>query len=118
MWSACLPRSSKQGQVASQSSQSLTGQQLVVGSEPLPGTAPHDLRHTHAAVLTSRGVPRSAVEERLGHEPVDTTVCLYGFLLPSIERGVLAALDDAFGDPLQNSPVPPVVPRDRREGGE
>jgi integrase len=67
---------------------------------------PHDLRHTHAAVLIARGVPLSAVKERLGHESINTTDGLYGFLLPQVDRGVLAALDEAFGDPLTDTAVP------------
>lgn len=61
---------------------------------------PHDLRHSHAAILIARRVPLSAIKERLGHEDIGTTDKLYGFLLPQVDRGVLAALDDAFGDPI------------------
>lgn len=71
---------------------------------------PHDLRHTHAAVLISRGVPLSAIKERLGHEDISTTDKLYGFLLPSVDRGVVAALDEAFGDPLAESSIPQPSP--------
>lgn len=65
-----------------------------------PRPSMHDLRHSHAAILIARGVPLSAIKERLGHESITTTDGLYGFLLPQVDRGVLAALDDAFGDPL------------------
>lgn len=71
---------------------------------------PHDLRHTHAAVLISRGVPLSAIKERLGHEDIGTTDKLYGFLLPSVDLGVIAALDEAFGDPLAEPAIPQPSP--------
>jgi integrase len=64
-----------------------------------PRPSMHDLRHSHAAVLIARGVPLSAVKERLGHENITTTDGLYGFLLPQVDLGVLAALDDAFPAP-------------------
>lgn len=71
---------------------------------------PHDLRHSHAAILIARGVPLSAIKERLGHDSIDTTDRLYGFLLPQVDRGVLAALDDAFSPAEPASPLPADVP--------
>lgn len=74
--------------------------------------SPHDLRHTHASILIAAGVPLSAIKERLGHEDITTTDGLYGFLLPQVDQGVLAALDAAFpvspeqhDEPLE-SPLP------------
>lgn len=67
---------------------------------------PHDLRHSHAAILIARGVPLSAIKERLGHDSIDTTDRLYGFLLPQVDRGVIAALDDAFSPSVPASPLP------------
>ena len=75
-----------------------------------PRPSMHDLRHSHAAVLIARGVPLSAIKERLGHESINTTDGLYGFLLPQVDRGVIAALDDAFGDPLTGPANFPSVP--------
>ncbi|MEI3845303.1 MULTISPECIES: tyrosine-type recombinase/integrase [unclassified Microbacterium] len=53
------------------------------GLVPL-GTAPHihDLRHTHASWLISRGVPLPYIQARLGHEKITTTVDTYGHLVP------------------------------------
>lgn len=67
-------------------------------TEPQPSI--HDLRHAHASVLVSRGVPMMAVKERLGHESIATTDKLYAFLAPSVGEVVVTALDEAFGDPL------------------
>lgn len=73
-------------------------------TDPQPSV--HDLRHAHASVLVSRGVPMMAVKERLGHESIATTDKLYAFLAPSVDDVVLAALDEAFGDPLAIPAVP------------
>lgn len=60
---------------------------------------PHDLRHTHAALLIARNVPLSAIKDRLGHKSIKTTDDVYGYLLPQVDRVVLAALDEALGVP-------------------
>lgn len=60
---------------------------------------PHDLRHTHAALLIARNVPLSAIKDRLGHKSIKTTDDVYGYLLPQVDRAVLAALDSALGVP-------------------
>lgn len=55
----------------------------AAGVVPL-GRAPgiHDLRHTHASWLISRGVPLPYIQARLGHEKITTTVDTYGHLVP------------------------------------
>lgn len=42
----------------------------------------HDLRHTHASLLLGAGVPIIAVQRRLGHRSITTTVDTYGHLSP------------------------------------
>lgn len=76
-----------------------------------PQPSIHDLRHAHAAILVSRGVPLSAVKERLGHESIHTTDKLYAFLQPSVDTALIGALDEAFGDPLSDPAVPVSSPR-------
>jgi integrase len=56
----------------------------------------HDLRHTHAAWLISAGVPLPAIQRRLGHESITTTIDTYGHLLREVDDQVLAALDAAI----------------------
>lgn len=48
-----------------------------------------DLRHTHASMLLAANVPIHVVQQRLGHESIQTTVNVYGHLVP--EAGMLAA---------------------------
>jgi integrase len=43
---------------------------------------PHDLRHTHVALLLAGGTPLTAVQHRLGHEGIQVTSDIYGYLLP------------------------------------
>ena len=70
-----------------------------------PRPSIHDLRHAHASILVSRGVPMMAVKERLGHDSIATTDKLYAFLAPRVDAQVLGALDEAFGDPIGGLPV-------------
>lgn len=44
----------------------------------------HDLRHSHASWLISRGVPLPTIQRRLGHESITTTVDTYGHLSPDM----------------------------------
>lgn len=56
------------------------------------GATLHTLRHTHASVLLMAGMDMRTVQERLGHAKVETTLELYGHLMPGRD-GVAA---DAF----------------------
>lgn len=51
----------------------------------------HDLRHSHASWLIAKGVPLPYIQRRLGHEKIETTVDVYGHLLPE----ALSATRDA-----------------------
>jgi integrase len=57
----------------------------------------HDLRHTHAAWLISAGVPLPAVQRRLGHQNITTTIETYGGLMPEVDTALVAAIDQAMG---------------------
>jgi integrase len=56
----------------------------------------HDLRHTHAAILISAGRPLTAIQHRLGHSSIAVTSDLYGHLMPAVDEGILAAIDEAL----------------------
>lgn len=53
----------------------------------------HDLRHTHASWLIAAGVPLPAIQYRLGHESIQTTVDRYGHLADDMDATIAAALD-------------------------
>jgi integrase len=57
---------------------------------------PHDLRHTHVALLIDAGVQPAMIQKRLGHKSITVTMDTYGYLLPTGEEKVLAALEKAL----------------------
>jgi integrase len=56
----------------------------------------HDLRHTHASWLISAGRPLPSIQRRLGHRSITTTIDRYGHLLPEVDLGDIAALEQAY----------------------
>ncbi len=67
---------------------------------------PHDLRHSHAALLIANGVPMPAISQRLGHASIKTTFDTYGYLLPRVESELLAGLDRALTGPAAALALP------------
>ncbi len=61
------------------------------------GTRMHDLRHSAATLLLSKGVAVRAVAEMLGHADASSTLSIYAHLLPDM-RGIAAdAADQTLG---------------------
>ena len=56
----------------------------------------HDLRHTHASWLIAGGAPLPFVQARLGHEKIETTVGVYGHLLPDAHVQMASIIEDAM----------------------
>ncbi len=54
----------------------------------LPEIRVHDFRHTHVALLIAAGVHPKAIQARLGHASITTTLNIYGHLMPSAFQGV------------------------------
>lgn len=58
----------------------------------------HDLRHTHATLMLSNGVPAKVVSERLGHSSIALTLDTYSHVLPALgEEAALRAAETVFG---------------------
>jgi integrase len=72
-----------------------------------PGFRFHDLRHTHVTLLIAAGVPMKAIQDRLGHESITTTIDRYGHLRPSVNDNLVAALEQVL--PVDGHPVPLAV---------
>jgi len=53
----------------------------------------HDLRHTHASLRVAANVHPKAIQARLGHTSITTTLNTYGHLMPSAFQGVGDRLD-------------------------
>ncbi|MEU5547753.1 site-specific integrase [Streptomyces sioyaensis] len=87
----------------------------------------HDLRHSHAAWMIAAKVPLPAIQRRLGHESITTTVDRYGHLLDALDDEVMAAVAWAMDptSPLpgfllhpglpENGEAPRAIPRQRQE---
>lgn len=59
----------------------------------------HDLRHTHVAWLIAERIPLPAIQARLGHESITTTVDRYGHLVQALDGEIRAAVEAAMGVP-------------------
>ncbi len=55
----------------------------------------HDIRHTFASMLLQNGEPLHYVKEQMGHASIQTTVDVYGHLIPGSNRNAVNRLDDA-----------------------
>jgi integrase len=56
----------------------------------------HWLRHTHAAMLIEAGGNLPAIQRRLGHASITTTVNTYGRLVDDVPAEVLGSVDEAL----------------------
>ena len=56
----------------------------------------HDLRHSHASLLISKGVDIATISNRLGHEKISTTLNTYSHMFESSAAGVADMLDDLY----------------------
>lgn len=54
----------------------------------------HSLRHTHATKLVEAGVPIKAIQTRLGHADITTTLQTYTHTTEAMEQGVVDTFED------------------------
>lgn len=62
-----------------------------------PPMRPHDLRHTHAALLIATGAHPKTIQMRLGHRDIRTTLNVYGHLMDGLDEQAAIALDQLRG---------------------
>ncbi len=62
----------------------------------LPNIRLHDLRHTCATLLLSRGVHPKFVQELLGHATISITLDTYSHVLPSMSGETASAMESAL----------------------
>ncbi|WP_406398749.1 tyrosine-type recombinase/integrase [Streptomyces uncialis] len=60
----------------------------------------HDLRHTHVSWLIAANIPLPAIQARLGHESITTTVDRYGHLVRALDAEITAAVETAMTVPM------------------
>jgi integrase len=63
----------------------------------LPGIRWHDLRHTYATLLLSRGTHPTYVQKSLGHASVQLTLDRYSHWMPSMGRNTADGMGEALG---------------------
>lgn len=64
------------------------------GLDKRPGL--HSLRHSHASMLIAAGVSLVAIQRRLGHESIQTTIDRYGHLMPDHAVEINVAVDQSL----------------------
>jgi integrase len=62
----------------------------------LPQIRFHDLRHTCATILLSKGVHAKFVQAALGHSTIAITLDTYSHVLPGMGSGTADAMDEAL----------------------
>ncbi|MBV8444448.1 MAG: tyrosine-type recombinase/integrase [Candidatus Dormibacteraeota bacterium] len=73
-----------------------TAMQRILTQAKLPMIRFHDLRHTAATVMLSRGVHPKAASEMLGHSTIAITLDLYSHVTENIQRQAAEAIDAAM----------------------
>jgi integrase len=58
----------------------------------------HDLRHTASSMLIAQGAHPKAIQERLGHASITTTIDRYGHLFDGHDQSLVEGLDAAHDD--------------------
>jgi integrase len=62
----------------------------------LPDVRFHDLRHTCATLLLTKGVHPKIVSEMLGHSSVSITLDVYSHVIPGLGDAAALAMEDAL----------------------
>jgi integrase len=69
----------------------------------LEGVTLHSLRHSHASILLSKGVPVPVVSERLGHADQNITLTIYSHALPADSRAASKIWNDSMSEVIANA---------------
>ncbi len=70
----------------------------ILEKNNLPKITYHELRHSCASLLLSKGVGMKEIQEWLGHSTYNTTADIYSHLSYSSKIGVANAINNVFGD--------------------
>ena len=69
----------------------------IVSKADLPRIRLHDLRHTHATIALSAGIPSKVISERLGHENPAFTLKQYAHVIPGMQADAARAVASIVG---------------------
>jgi integrase len=75
---------------------------LALKDAGLPPMRFHDLRHSAATILLSKGVPANVVQELLGHGNVAITLGVYGSVIPSMTQDAARRMDHLLSPKRSN----------------
>ena len=64
----------------------------------------HDLRHTAVALAIDTGAHMKAIQVRMGHANIATTMDVYGHLMPNTDADLASALDTLRSEKLEEGP--------------
>ncbi|GJM25041.1 MAG: site-specific integrase [Phycisphaerae bacterium] len=67
----------------------------LIEAADVPEFRIHDIRHTFASLLLTQGESLHYVKEQMGHASIQTTVDVYGHMVPGSNRNAVNRLDDA-----------------------
>jgi integrase len=70
----------------------------LLGRAGLPDIKFHDLRHTCATLLLTKGVHPKIVSEMLGHSSIAITLDTYSHVIPGMQEAAARAMEDALGE--------------------
>jgi len=70
----------------------------VLKTAELPAIRIHDLRHTTATLLLTRGVHPRVVMETLGHSQISLTLDTYSHVLPGLQAEAASRMQEALGE--------------------
>jgi integrase len=71
--------------------------QMALAREGLPRVRWHDLRHSCATFLLSRGVSIRVIADNLGHSSTGITLALYAHALPAMRQAAASEMDALLG---------------------
>ena len=69
----------------------------------LHGVSLHSLRHSHASILLSKGVPPAVVSQRLGHADQNITLSIYSHALPADARAAAKVWNDSMAEVIASA---------------
>ena len=73
----------------------------LIEKSDLPAFRIHDIRHTFASLLLQQGESLHYVKEQMGHASIQTTVDVYGHIIPGSNRKAVNRLDDELKPDLR-----------------
>ncbi len=68
----------------------------LLRKDGLPDIRFHDLRHTCATLLLTKGVHPKVVSELLGHSSIAITLDTYSHVIPGLGDAAASAMEDAL----------------------